>query len=162
MQKQLDIIYGNNELQAFSSVQSLSHVQLFVPHEPQDTRPPCPSPTAKVYPNPCPLSQWCHPTISSTVVSFSSHLQSFSASGSFPVSQFFPSGGPRIGVSVSASVLPMNIQDWFPFKMNWLDLLEVQGILKSLLQHISKASIVRCSAFFIIQLSHHTWLLEKP
>ena len=84
------------------------------PHEPQHTRPPCPSPTPGVYPNSCPLSQWCHPTISSSVVSFSSHLQSFLTSGSFQMSQLFTSGDQNIGVSASASVLPVNTQDWFP------------------------------------------------
>ena len=84
------------------------------PHEPQHTRPLCPSPTPGVHPNPCPLSRWCHPTISSSVVPFSSGLWSFPASGSFQRSQFFTSGGQSIGVSVLASVLPMNIQDWFP------------------------------------------------
>ena len=77
-------------------------------------RPPCPS-TPRVYPNSCPLSRWCHPTISSSVIPFSSCLQSFPASGSFPMSQLFASGGQRIGVSASESVLPMNIRDWFPF-----------------------------------------------
>ena len=81
------------------------------PHEPQHTRPPCPSPTAGVYPNPCALSQRCHPTISSSVVPFSSCPQSFPASGSLPVSQFFTSGGQSTGVSDSISVLPMNTQD---------------------------------------------------
>ena len=84
------------------------------PHGLEHARPPCPSPTPSVYLNPCPLSQWCHPTISSSVVPFSSCLQSFPASGYFPMSQFFTSGGQCIGVSASASVLPMNIQDWFP------------------------------------------------
>ena len=84
------------------------------PHGRQHARPPCPSPTLGVYSNSCPLSQWCHPTISSYVVPFSSCPQSFPASGSFPVSQFFASGNQIIGVSASASVLPMNIQDWFP------------------------------------------------
>ena len=105
------------------------------PHGLQHTRPPCPSSSPGVYSNPCALSQWCHPTISSSVVPFSSHLQSFPASGSFPRSQFFTSGGQRIGVSASASVLPVNIQDSFPFGMDWLDLLAVQGPLKSLLQY---------------------------
>ena len=90
------------------------------PHGLQYTRPPCPSPIPRVYSNSCPLSWWYHPTISSSIVPFSSHLQSFPASGSFPVSQFFASGGQSIGVSASASVLPMNIQDW-------LDFLAVQG-----------------------------------
>ena len=84
------------------------------PHESQLARPPCPSPTPRVYSNPCPSSRWCHPTISSSVVPFSSCPQSLPASGSFPMSQVFPSGGQSIGVSVSASVLPMNTQDWSP------------------------------------------------
>ena len=82
-------------------------------HE-QQARPPCPSPTPGVYSNSCPSSRWCHPTISSSVIPFSSHLQSFPASGSFQMSQLFASGGQSIGVSASTSVLPMNIQDWFP------------------------------------------------
>ena len=82
------------------------------PHGLQHTRPPCPSPTPGVYSNSCPVSRWCHPTISSSVVPFSSCLQSFPASRSFRMSQFFASGGQSIGVSASASVLPMNIQDW--------------------------------------------------
>ena len=81
------------------------------PHEPQHTRPPCPSPTPGVYPNPCPSSRWCHPAISSSVVPFSSCPQSLPASESFPMSQLFASGGQRTGVSASASVLPMNTQD---------------------------------------------------
>ena len=84
------------------------------PHGLQHTRLPCPSPTPIVYSNSCSLSQWCHPTTSSSVVTFSSHLQSFPASGSFQMSQFFASGGQSIGVSASTSVLPMNIQNWFP------------------------------------------------
>ena len=120
----------------------------------QHARPPCPSPTPGVYPNSCPLSRWCHPTLSSSVVP-SSCLQSFPASWYFQISQFFTTGGQSIGVSASASVLPMNTQDWFSFRMGWLDLFAVQGTLKSLLQHhSSKASILWRSAFFIIQLSH--------
>ena len=93
------------------------------PHEPQHSRPPCPSPTPRVYPNPCPLSWWCHPTISSSVFCFSSCLQSFPASGSFQMSQLFTSGGQTIGVSASASVLPMNTQDWFPLGWTgWISL----------------------------------------
>ena len=94
------------------------------PHGLQHTRPPCPSPTSGVYPNSCPLSQWCHPTMSSSVVPFSSHLQSFPASGSFPMSQFFAAGGHNIGVSASSSVLPMNTQDWSPLGWTgWISLL---------------------------------------
>ena len=95
------------------------------PQGPQHTRPPCPSPVPGVYPNSCPLSQWCHPTISSSVIPFSSHLQSFPASGSFPMSQFFPWGGQTIGVSASALVLPMNIQDWFP--LGWTGWISLQS-----------------------------------
>ena len=84
------------------------------PHGLKHARPPCPSSTPGVYSNSCPLRQWCHPAISSSVIPFSSHLQSFPKSGSFQMSHFFASGGQRIGVSASASVLPVNIQDWFP------------------------------------------------
>ena len=87
-------------------------------HEPQHTRPPCPSPTPRVYWNSCPLSRWCHPTISSSVIPFSSRPPSFPASGSFPMSRLFASGGQSIGISASASVLPMSTQDWFPLGLN--------------------------------------------
>ena len=94
------------------------------PHGLQHARPPCPIPTPRVYSNSCPSSQSCHPTISSFVIPFSSYLQSFPASGSFQMSQFFTSGGQNIGVSASASVLPMNIQDWFPLGWTgWFSLL---------------------------------------
>ena len=94
------------------------------PHGLQHTRSPCPSPSPGVYSNSCPLSQWCHPTTSSSVVPFSSCLQSFPASGSFQMSQLFTSGGQSIGVSDSASVLPMTIQDWFLLGwMGWISLL---------------------------------------
>ena len=112
------------------------------PHEPQHARPPCPSPTPRVHPNPCPLSRWCHPTVSSSVIPFSSCPQSFPASGSFQMSQFFTSGGQSTGVSALASFLPMNTQDWSPFRMDWLDLLAVQVPLKSLLQHHSSKAAV--------------------
>ena len=95
------------------------------PHESQHTRPPCPSPTPGVHPNSCSLIQWCHPTISSFVVPFSSRLQSFPASGSFQMSQFFAWGGQSIGVSAPASVLPMNIQDWFP--LGWTGWISLQS-----------------------------------
>ena len=93
-------------------------------HELQHTRPPCPSPTPGVYSNPCPLSQWCHPTISSSVDPFSSCPQSFPASGSFPMSQLFASGGQNTGVSASISVLPMNTQDWSP--LGWTGWISLQ------------------------------------
>ena len=93
------------------------------PHGLKHTRPLCPSPTPRVYSSSCPLSWWCHPTISSSISPFS-HLQSFPASGSFQMSPFFPSGGQSIGVSASASILPMNIQDWFPLAWTgWISLL---------------------------------------
>ena len=93
------------------------------PHGLQNSRPPCPSPTPGIYPNSCPLSWWCHPTTSSSVIHFSSSLQSFPASGSFPMSQVFASGGQSIGVSASASVLPMNTQDWSPLEWTgWISL----------------------------------------
>ena len=98
----------------FSSVQSFSRVRFFATPWTAAARPPCPSPTPGVYSNSCPLSRWCHSTISSSAIRFSSHLQSFPASESFPISHFFASGGQSIGVSASASVLPMNIQGWFP------------------------------------------------
>ena len=121
-------------------------------------RPPCPSPTPGVYSNSCPLSQWCHLTISSSVIPFSSCLQSFPASGSFQTSQFFASGGQsiRVSASFSFSISPPNeYSELISFRMDWLDLLAIQGTLKSLLQHhSSKASILQCSALFIVQLSH--------
>ena len=110
--------------------------------------------TPRAYSNSCPSSQWCHQTISFSVVPFSSCLQSFPASRSFPLSWFFPSGGQSIGVSASASVLPMNIRDWFPLGLTGLISLMSKG-LKSLLQHhSSKASILQHSAFFMVQFSH--------
>ena len=124
-----------------SSVQLLSRVRLFATDEPQHARPPCPAPTPEVYPNPCLLCQWCHPDISFSAVPFSSCPQSLPASGSFKMSQLFTWGGQSIGVSASTS-------------MDRLDLLAVQGTLKSLLQHhCSKASILH-SVFFTVQLSH--------
>ena len=112
--------------------------------------------------NSCPLSRWCHPTISPSAIPFSSCLRSFPASGSFPMSQLFASGGQTIEASTSASVLPVNIQDWFPLGLTGLISLAVQGTLKSLLQHhSSKASFLQRSAFFIIQLSHPYLTTEK-
>ena len=124
------------------------------PHELQHARPPCPSPTPGVHPNPCPSCRWCHTIISSSVVPFSSCSQSFPASGSFQMSQLFTSGCQNIGVSASTSVLPMNTQDWSP--LGWTGWFSaVQGTLKCLLQHhSSKASILQHSIFFIVQLSY--------
>ena len=125
------------------------------PHESQHARPPCPSPTPWVYSNSCPMSQWCHPIISTSVGPFSSCLQPFPASGSFPVSQFFAIRWPEYW-SFSFNISPSNeYSRLISFRIDWLDLLAVQGTLKSLLQHhSSKASILRCSAFFIVHLSH--------
>ena len=125
------------------------------PHELQHARLPCPSPTPGVHLNSRPLSQWCHPTISSSVVPFSSCPQSFPASGSFQMSRLFTSGGQNIGV-FSFNISPSNEHPGLiSFRMNWLDLLAVQGTHKSLLQHhSSKALILQHSAFFIVQLSH--------
>ena len=133
------------------------------PHGQQHPRPPCPSPSPTVCPNWCPLSRWCHPTISSPVAPFSSCLQSFPTLGSFPVSQFFASGDQRIGASASASVLPKNIQDWFP-----LGLTGLISLLPKELSRVFSSTTVRKHQFFSTQLSllsnsHiHTWLLEKP
>ena len=132
------------------------------PHELQHARHPCPSPTRRVHPNSCPLSLWCHPIISSSVVPFSSCLQSFPASGSFQMSQFFALGGQSIGVSASTSVLPMNIQDWFPLR--WTGWISLQS--KGLSSFFSNTTVQK-HQFFSTQLSlesnsHiHTWLLEK-
>ena len=124
------------------------------PHGLQHTRLPCPSPTPGAHSNLSPSSQWCHPTISSSVVPYSSCLQSFPASGSFPKSQFFASGDQTIEVCLSISP-SSEYSGLISFRIDWFNILAVQGTFKSLLQHhSSKASILQCSAFFIIQLSH--------
>ena len=123
------------------------------PHGMQHTRPPCPSPTPGVYSDSRPLSQWCHPTISSSVVPFS-RIQSFPASGSFPVSQLFASGGQSIGVSASASVLLMNIQDWFSLGWTGWIFPQSKGLSSLLQHHSSKASTLWRSAFFMVHLSN--------
>ena len=126
----------------------------FQSHGLQHARFPCPSLSPRVYSNSCPLSWWCHPTISSSFTPFSSCLQSFQASGSFPMSWLFTLGGQSIWTSASASVLPMNIQDWFPLGLTGWISLQSKG-LKSLVQdHNSKTSILWHSAFFMIQLSY--------
>ena len=126
-------------------------------HGVQHARLPCPSPAPRVHPNPCPLSRWCHPIISSSGVPFSSCPQSFPASRSFSRSQFFASGVLEFQFQIS----PFNEHTGLIcFRMDWLDLLVVQGTLKSLLQnHISRASILICSAFFIVKLTsiHDYW-----
>ena len=125
------------------------------PHEPQHARPPCPSPTTRVYPNSCPLSQGCHPTISSSVSPFSSCPQSFPASGSFQMSELFASSGQSIGVSDSTSALPMNTQDWSPLVWTGWISLQSKGLSRVFSNTTSsKASILRPSAFFRVQRSH--------
>ena len=132
-------------------------------HRLQHPRPLCPLPTPRIYSNSCPLSQWCHPTISSSVIPFSSHLKSFPESGSFSVIQFFVSGGQSTGVSASASVLPMKYSGLIFFRMDWLDILAVQGTLKSLLQHHSSKPSIFCAQLSSQSNFHiHTWPLEKP
>ena len=121
-------------------------------HGLQHARLPCPLPTPGACSNSCSLGWWCHPTMSSFVVPFSSCLQSFPASGSFPKSQFFASGGQSIRASASASVLPKNIQDWFP--LGWTGWISLQSKGLSRVFSSSKASILQCSAFFMVQLSH--------
>ena len=115
----------------------------------QHTRLPCPSPTPGAYSNSCPLIQWCHPTIASSVVPFSSCLQSFPASGSFPVSQFFISGGQSIVASASASVLPMNIQDWFPLRLTGWISLQSKG-----LSRVFSNTIVQKHQFFVLSFHY--------
>ena len=118
------------------------------PHELQHTRPPCPSSTPGVYPNPCPSSQWCHPTISSSVIPFSSCPRSFPASGSFEMSQLFASGGQSTGVSASTSVLPMNTQDWSP--LGWTGWISLQS---KGLSRVFSSTTVQKHQFFSAQLS---------
>ena len=146
----------------FSSVQSLSHDNLR-PHGLQHAIPPCPSPTSWVYSNSCPLSWWCHPTISSSVIPFSYCIQFFPASGSFQMSQFFTSGGQSIGVSASALVLPMTVQDWFA--LGWTCWISLQS--RGFWRVFSSTTVQRPQFYdtqsFLIVSSHiHTWLLEKP
>ena len=119
------------------------------PHELQHARPPCPSPTPGVHSNPCLLSRWWHPTISSYIVPFSSCPQSFPASGSFPMSQLFASWGQSTGVSASASVLPMNTQDWFP--LGWTGWISLQS--KGLSRVFSHTTVQKHHFFLAFELS---------
>ena len=133
------------------------------PHESQHARAPCPSQTPRVYTNPCPSSQWCHPAISSSVVPFSSCPQSFPALGSYTMSQHFTWGCQHIGVSASTSVFPMNTQDWSPLGLTGWIFLQSKG-----LSRVFSNTTVQKHKFFGTQLSSqsnsniHTWLLEKP
>ena len=140
----------------FNSVQSLSHVRLFATPWTAPARLPCPSSTPGACSNSCPLIQWSRWTISSSVSPFSSCLHFFQASGSFPISKVFASGGQSIGASASAS------NEYSGLTIDWFDLLAAQGILKSLLKHhSSKALVLQCSAFFMVQLSHPFMTTEK-
>ena len=126
------------------------------PHEPQHARPPCPSPTPGVYPNPCPLSWWCHPNISSSVVPFSSCPQSFPASESFPMSQLFTWGGQSNGVSASATVFLMNILDWFRLGLTGLISLQAKRLSRVFSNTFGTQSSQQSNSHI------HTLLLEKP
>ena len=135
------------------SISSVQFTRLVVsdslrPHWLQNARPACPSPTPGVYSNSCPLSRWYHPTMSSSVIPFSTRLQSFLASGSFQMSQIFASGGQNFGVSASIPVLPMNIQDWFPF--GWTSCISLQS--KGLSSVFSNTTVQK-HQFFCAQLS---------
>ena len=149
----------------FSSVQFSRSVMSnsLQPHELQYARPPCPSSTPGVHPNSCPSSQWCHPAISSSVVPFSSCPQSLPTSESFPMSQHFAWGGQSIGVSTSASVLPMKTHHWSPLEWTGWIALQSKG-----LSRVFSNTTVQKHQFFRAQLSSqskshiHTWLLEKP
>ena len=158
-------IYLDHDCFYFFSSAQFSHSVMsnsLWPHETQHARPPCPSPTPRVYPNSWPLSQWCHPTISSSVIPFSFCLQSFPMSGSFQMSQLFASGGQNIGVSASTSVLPMNTQDWSP--LGWTGWISLQS--KGLSRVFSNTTVQKhqfCAQLSLYSNSHiHTWLLEKP
>ena len=146
----------------FHSVHSVVSSSLW-PHGLHHIRPACPSPPPRTYSNSCPLSRWCHPTISSSVAPFSSCPQFFSASRSFPMSQLSASGGQRIGASASASVLPMNIQGWFPLGLTGLISLQSKG-----LSRVFSSTAVQKHQFFGAQSflwsnSHiRTWPPEKP
>ena len=144
----------------FSSVAQLC-LTLCNPHGLQHARPPWPS-TPRACLNPCPLNRWCHPTISSSVIPFSSCPQSFPASESFPMRQLFAWGGQSIRVSASASVLPMNIQDWSP--LGWTGWISLQSMGLSRVfssTTVQKHHFISAQFFFMDQLSRHTWPLEK-
>ena len=144
-----------------SSVEFSHSVVSLWPHELQHARPPCPSPAPGVHPNPCPSSRWCHSTISSSVIPFSSCPQYFPAAGSFPVSQLFASGGQSIGVSASTSVLPMNTLDWSPLGWTgWISLQSKDSQESSPTPQFKSINSLMLS--FLYSPIIHTWPLEKP
>ena len=155
-------LWTNSELSSVQFSHSVMPDSLW-PHESQHARPPCPSPTPGVYSNSCPSSRWCHPAISSSVIPFSACPQSLPASGSFPMSQLFSWGGQSIGVSASASVLPVSTQDWSP--LGWTSWISLQS---KGLSRVFSSTIVQKHQFFGTQLSSqsnshiHTWPLGKP
>ena len=164
-QKYFFLWCGHLRSAVFSSVQFSCSVvsDSLPPHESKHARPPCPSPTPTVYSNSCPSSRWCHPAISSSVIPFSSCPQPLPASESFPMSQLFAWGGQSIGISASASVLPMNTQDWSPWGWTGWIALQSKG-----LSRVFSNTTVQKHQFFSTQLSSqsnshiHTWPLEKP
>ena len=143
----LETYISANITAVFNSVQSSVMSNSLRPHGLQHARPPCPSPTPRIYSNSCPLSRWCHPTISPSVVPFSFRLQSFPALGSFSMSQLFASGGQSIWGLASASVFPMNIQDSFPLGWTWISLLS-EGPSR-----VFSNTMVEKHQFFSVQLS---------
>ena len=152
--QKIKMVYGGFSYASSFSAKTACSVQFsssimsdsLQPHEPQHARLPCSSPTPRVYSNSCPLSQWCHPAISSSVIPFSSCLQSFPTSGSFPMSQLFASGGLSIGVSASILALPMNIQDWFP--LGWTGCISLQS--KGLSRVFSNTTVEKlCAQHFL-------------
>ena len=165
----LDSILKSRDITLPTKVHLVSSVQFscsvvsdsLQPHEPQHARPPCPSPTPGVHPDSCPLSQWCHSTISSSVVPLSSCLQSFPASWSFQMSQFFTSCGQSVGALVSASVLPMNIQDWFPLGLTGWISLQSKGLLRVFPNStVWKHWLLGIQPSLWSDSHIHTWLLE--
>ena len=153
-------VWGREKVSQFNHSVVSNSLQL---HRLQHARLPCPSPSPGACSNSCLSSWWCHPTISSSVIPFSYCLQSFPVSESFPRGPFFSSGGQRTGVSASASIIPMNIQDWFPLGLTGLISLESRGLLR-----VFSDTTVQKHQFFGAQLSSqsnshiHTWPLEKP
>ena len=155
-------LIGSNLVSIIVVVQSLSHIWLFVTHGLQHARLPCPSPSHGACSNSWPLSWWCHPTISSSVIHFSSNLLSYPASGSFPMSWLFASGGQSTGASASASVLPMNIQDQFPLGLTGWISLQSKGLSRVFSSTTGQKHQFFDAQLFVWSNFHiHTWLLEK-